>query len=152
MCVSLCVCSVAQSCLTLCDPWTVTCKPPLSMGLSRQEYWNGLPFPSTGGLPDPGIKPRSAALQADIYHLSCHGSPIYMCTHTHTHTMYMYICTYMHIHVCICVYTHVYVTCVHMYIYICVYMYVCTYMYMYNVYIHTHTHIYNWITLLYARN
>ena len=77
---------------------------------------------------------------------------IYVYTHTHTHTMYMYICTYMHIHVCICVYTHVYVTCVHMYIYICVYMYVCTYMYMYNVYIHTHTHIYNWITLLYARN
>ena len=37
----------------------------MSMGLSRQEYWSGLPFPSSGGLPDPGIEPRSPALQAD---------------------------------------------------------------------------------------
>ena len=35
------------------------------MGFSRQEYWSGLPFPSPGDLPDPGIKPRSSALQAD---------------------------------------------------------------------------------------
>ena len=35
------------------------------MGFSRQEYWSGLPFPSPGDLPDPGIKPRSPALQAD---------------------------------------------------------------------------------------
>ena len=35
------------------------------MGFSRQEYWSGLPFPSPGDLPDPGIEPRSAALQAD---------------------------------------------------------------------------------------
>ena len=35
------------------------------MGFSRQEYWSGLPFPSPGGLPNPGIKPRSPALQAD---------------------------------------------------------------------------------------
>ena len=38
---------------------------PPSMGFSRQEYWSGLPFPSPGDLPDPGIKPRSPALQAD---------------------------------------------------------------------------------------
>ena len=38
---------------------------PLSMGLSRQEYWRGLPFSSPGNLPDPGIKPRSPALQGD---------------------------------------------------------------------------------------
>ena len=38
---------------------------PLSMGFSRQEYWSELPFPSPGDLPDPGIKPRSPALQAD---------------------------------------------------------------------------------------
>ena len=43
-------------------PWTVACQAPLSMGFSRQEYWSGLPFPSLGGLPDPGIKPRSLAL------------------------------------------------------------------------------------------
>jgi len=47
-----------------CDPWTVACQAPLSMGYSKQEYWNGLPFPSPGDLPYPGIKPRSPAWQA----------------------------------------------------------------------------------------
>ena len=47
---------VTQSCLTLATPWTVACQTPLSMGFSRQEYWSGLPFPSPGDLPDPGIK------------------------------------------------------------------------------------------------
>ena len=37
-------------------PWTVACQAPLSMGFSRQEYWSGLPCPSPGDLPDPGIK------------------------------------------------------------------------------------------------
>ena len=46
-------------------PWTVAHQAPLSMGFSRQEYWSGLPFPSPGDLPDPGIEPRSLALQAD---------------------------------------------------------------------------------------
>ena len=46
-------------------PWTVACQAPLSMGFPRQEYWSGLPFPSPGDLPDPGIKPGSPALQAD---------------------------------------------------------------------------------------
>jgi len=46
-------------------PWTVAHQAPLSMGFSRQEYWSGLPFPSPGDLPDPGIKPWSSALQAD---------------------------------------------------------------------------------------
>ena len=56
---------VAQSCPTLCDPWTVAHQAPPSMGFSRQEYWSGLPFPSPGDLPNPGIKPRSPTLQAD---------------------------------------------------------------------------------------
>ena len=43
----------------------VACQAPLSMEFSRQEYWNGLPCPSSGDLPDAGIKPRSSALQAD---------------------------------------------------------------------------------------
>ena len=43
-------------------PWTVAHQAPPSMGFSRQEYWSGLPFPSPGNLPDPGIKPRSPAL------------------------------------------------------------------------------------------
>ena len=46
-------------------PWTVAHQAPPSMGFSRQEYWGGLPFPSPGDLPDPGIEPRSPALQAD---------------------------------------------------------------------------------------
>ena len=46
-------------------PWTAVRQAPLSMEFSRQEYWNGLPFPSPGDLSDPGIKPRSPALQAD---------------------------------------------------------------------------------------
>ena len=47
-------------------PWTVTYQAPPSMGFSRQEYWSGLPFPSPGDLPDPGIEPGSPALQADF--------------------------------------------------------------------------------------
>ena len=46
-------------------PWTAAFQAPLSMGFSRQEYWSGLPLPSPGDLPNPGIKPGSAALQAD---------------------------------------------------------------------------------------
>ena len=46
-------------------PWTVAYQAPLSMEFSRQEYWSGLPFPPPGYLPDPGIEPRSPALQAD---------------------------------------------------------------------------------------
>ena len=46
-------------------PWTVARQAPLSMGFSRQEYWSGLPFPSPGDLPNPGIEPRSPTLQAD---------------------------------------------------------------------------------------
>ena len=46
-------------------PWTVACQAPPSMGFSRQEYWSGLPFPSPGDLPDPGIEPRCPAFQAD---------------------------------------------------------------------------------------
>ena len=46
----------------LATPWIVD---PLSMGFPRQEYWSGLPFPSPGNLPNPGIKPESPAWQAD---------------------------------------------------------------------------------------
>ena len=46
-------------------PWTVAHQAPPFMGFSRQEYWSGLPFPSPGDLPDPGIEPRSPKLQAE---------------------------------------------------------------------------------------
>ena len=47
------------------SPWTVACQTPLFMEFSRQEYWSGGPFPSSGDLPDAEIKPVSLALQAD---------------------------------------------------------------------------------------
>ena len=62
----LCYAQSLQSCPALCD---VTCQAPLPMGFSRQEFWSGLPFPSPGDLPDPGIKPAppaSPVLQADF--------------------------------------------------------------------------------------
>ena len=46
-------------------PWTLAYQAPPSMKFSRQEYWSGLPFPSPGDLPNPGIEPGSPALQAD---------------------------------------------------------------------------------------
>ena len=46
-------------------PWTAAYQAPQSLEFSRQEYWNGVPFPSAGDLPNPGIEPRSPALQAD---------------------------------------------------------------------------------------
>ena len=49
----------------IATPWTAAYQAPPSMGFSRQEYWSGLLFPSPGDLPDPGIEPRSTALQAD---------------------------------------------------------------------------------------
>ena len=53
---------VAKSCSTLGTPWTIACQAPLSMGFSRQAYWNGLQFPPLGDLPDIGMKPLSPAL------------------------------------------------------------------------------------------
>ena len=46
-------------------PWTVAYQAPWSMGFSRQEYWSGLLFPCPGDLPNPGIEPRSPALQVN---------------------------------------------------------------------------------------
>ena len=66
---------VAKSSLTLVTPWTVACLAPLSMGFSRQEYWSGLPFTSPGDLPEPGIEPRSPALQADALPSELPGKP-----------------------------------------------------------------------------
>ena len=66
---------IAKSCPTLATPWTVACQAPLSMGLSRQEYWSGLPFPSPGGLPNPGIEPGSPVLLADSLPTEPPGKP-----------------------------------------------------------------------------
>ena len=56
-------------------PWTVAYQAPPSMGFSWQEYWSGLPFPSPGDLPDPGIETGSPTLQADALLSEPPGSP-----------------------------------------------------------------------------
>ena len=56
-------------------PCTVAHQAPPSIGFSRQEYWSGLPFPSPGDLPDPGISPGSPALQADALTSEPPGKP-----------------------------------------------------------------------------
>ena len=63
-------CSVVSA-----TPWTVAGQAPLSMGFSRQEYWSGLPFPSPGDLPDPGIEPGSPTLQAHSLTSEHQGGP-----------------------------------------------------------------------------
>ena len=68
---------VAKSCPTLASLWTVARQAPPSMGFSRQGYWSGLPFPSPGHLPDPGIESRSPALQADSLPNDLGGKPYY---------------------------------------------------------------------------
>ena len=64
ICVCVCVKSLSRVRL-FATPWTVARQAPLSMGFSRQGYWSGLPFPSPGDLPNPGIEPGSPALQED---------------------------------------------------------------------------------------
>ena len=57
-------------------PWTVARPTPLSMEFSRQEYWSGLPFPSPGDLPNPGIQPGSPILQSDSLWSELSGKPV----------------------------------------------------------------------------
>ena len=59
-------------------PWTVACQVPLSMEFSSQEYLSGFPFPSAGDLPNPRIKPRSPALQANPLLSELSGKPLFV--------------------------------------------------------------------------
>ena len=75
MIIPVCV-LVTQPCPTLCDPMDyIAHHASLSMGFSRQEYWNMLPFLPPGDLPDPGIEPRSPALQAESLPFEPPGNP-----------------------------------------------------------------------------
>ena len=60
----VCACTWAFSISDSTSPWTVACQAPPSMEFSRQEYWNGLPFPTPGDLPDWGTEPTSPASPA----------------------------------------------------------------------------------------
>ena len=54
----------------------IACQSPLFIEFSRQEYWNGLPFPSPEDLPDPGTEPGSSALQVDAVMSEPPGKPV----------------------------------------------------------------------------
>ena len=71
-----CCCLVDKSYPTLCNP--IDCSPPgfLSMRFPKQEYWKGLPFPSPGDLPDPGIEPVSPALAGGFFTTVLPGKPV----------------------------------------------------------------------------
>ena len=69
------LCSVSSVMSNSVTPWTVARQAPLSMGFSQQEYWNWLPCPPPGSLPNPGIKPKSLALQADSLPAEPQGKP-----------------------------------------------------------------------------
>ena len=60
------------------NPWTVDYQDPLSMGFSRQEYWSGLPFPSSGIVPDPGIKPERPVLAGVFFTTEPLGKPSHL--------------------------------------------------------------------------
>ena len=63
-----CYCLVAKLCLTLAIPWNVACQPPLPMGFPKQDYWSGLPFPSPGDHPDPGLNLHLLLGRWTVYH------------------------------------------------------------------------------------
>ena len=81
VCVCVCVCIHVLSCVQLCDSMDCSRQAPLSMRLSRQEYWSGLPCPPPGDLPDPGTDPASLclllwqAVSLPLAHLGSPGSP-----------------------------------------------------------------------------
>ena len=71
---------VAKSCLTLVTPQTIACQAPLSMKFSMQEYWSGLPFPSPGNIPNPGIDPTFPALAGGFFTTEPLGEAYYLGT------------------------------------------------------------------------
>ena len=63
------------NCVCLCNSMTIALQTPLSMQFSRQEYWSGLPFPTLGDFPDPGMEPGLSHCMQTLCHLSHQGSP-----------------------------------------------------------------------------
>ena len=88
MCVSVYVLSHVRLFAT---PWTVACQASMSMGIHQAIDWSGWPFPSPGDLPNPGMEPRSSALQADSLVSDSPGKSLYVC-------VYVCVCTHRHIH------------------------------------------------------
>ena len=80
-------------------PWTVAHQAPPSMGFSRQEYWSGLPFPSPGDLPNPGIEAGSPALQTDSLPTELQGKPT-ICSSPNQNKFFFHVLTYKHLQAC----------------------------------------------------
>ena len=97
--ICICCCACVQSSLTLHDPWTIAHQAPLSMGFPRQEYWNGLPFPPPGDLPNPGIELTSLVSPASAGRFFT-TMPPYVCIYKYIH-IYIYI---LHVHTAIFIY------------------------------------------------
>ena len=79
-------------------PWTVARQTPLSMGFSRQEYWSGLPFPSPGDLPNPGIEPGSPVSQADALSSEPPGKPHFNLLRETLIALFVCISVYVKLH------------------------------------------------------
>ena len=104
VCVCVCVCLCVRVCIHVvvvvrspncvslfATPRTAAFQGSLSMGFFRQEYWSGLPFPSPGDLPDPGIEPMSPALAGGFFTTEPPGKPAYIYIYTNIQYNYMYI-------------------------------------------------------------
>ena len=75
--ISIVCCLITKSCPSLfATPWTVPCWAPLCMGFPRVEYWSGLPFPSPGDLPNPGMEAASPALAGEFFTTEPPGKPL----------------------------------------------------------------------------
>ena len=91
------ICVHAQSCLSLSDPMDLAHQAPLSIGFSRQKYWNGLLFPSPGDLPNPEIEPGSPALLAYSLPSERPGKPnMYICMYVIYIIYNMYVTHYVY--------------------------------------------------------
>ena len=73
-------------------PWTIAYQAPLSMGFFRQEYWSGLPFPSPGDLPDPGIESASLVLAGGFFTIEPPGKPMKL---DNKGSLYYYLSLYL---------------------------------------------------------
>ena len=93
---TLCCCSVTKSCQTRCDPMGCSLAL-LSMGFPRQECWSGLPFPSPGDLPTPGIKSKSSALAGGFFTTESPGKPTLTLTLILTRTVSWWMTQSSHI-------------------------------------------------------
>ena len=88
-----CCCLVVQSCLTLCNPMHCSLPGFSVHGIFQEEYWSGLPFPSPGDLPNPGIKSMSPELTGKFFITEPPGKPhIYIHTYIHIYIWTMWIC------------------------------------------------------------